>query len=312
MAFRDQILCLKTETTSGTLESLTGSDAIQVGQFTPTVQDFSAVERTVIGSRPGVVKAAAMAERKIGFEVPFEFAGSGTAGVAGGIHHLMLMAGFNAATVANTSITYSQAWPPSATTYSVGMFVDGQRYAGAGCRASALSISAKAGEFLQASATIMGLYRAPTTEANPSPTFPAQAAPVLFNSAGVASGTVTLGGVSLCLAEYEISIENTTVLYDHAGCTPHIDFTDRQVTGSITFARPALATLDVFANAAASTLAALVMPVGTVAGNICTFNHPSIQLGAIELVDIDGKPGLKAPFTQVAAAANQEFNIVIT
>jgi hypothetical protein len=84
------------------------------------------------------------------------------------------------------------------------------------------------------------------------------------------------------------------------------------VTGSITFARPDLATLDVFANAAASTLAALVVPVGTVPGNISTFNLPAIQLGAIELVDIDGMAGLKAPFTQVAATANLELNIVQT
>jgi len=312
MAYRDQILCIKAEGTSGTLESLTGSDAIQVGQFTPTVQDFGQAERTVLGARPGPVKPAAMVERKIGFEVPFEFAGSGTAGTPGGIDKLMLMAGFNKAVVGGTSVTYSLAWPVSDTTYSVGFFLDGQRYAGAGCRASALKISAKAGGFLEASATIMGLYRAPSTAANPSPTFPAQADPVTFNSAGVAAGSVTLGGVALCVAEYEVSIENTTVLYDHAGCTPNIAINDRKVSGSITFARPALATLDVFANAAASTLAALVVPVGTVAGNISTFNHPAIQLGPIELVDLDGKPGLKAPFTQVASAANLEFNIAQT
>ena len=97
-----------------------------------------------------------------------------------------------------------------------------------------------------------------------------------------------------------------------SGCTPYIAINDRKVTGAITFARPALATLDVFANAAASTLGALVLPVGTVAGNISTFNHPAIQLGPIELVDLDGKPGLKASFTQVASTANLEFNIAQT
>ena len=312
MAFRDQIVCLKAEATSGTLETLTGAEAIQVGTFTPTVQDFGTAERVVIGARPGVVKPAAMVERKIGFEIPFEFAGSGTAGTVGGIDKLMLMAGFNKAVVAGTSVTYSLAWPPSATTYSVATFLDGQRYAGAGCRVSQLAIKAAANGFLEATATVMGLYRAPSTAANPSPTFPAQADPVTFNSAGVAAGTVTLGGVALCVSEYELTIANTTVLRDHAGCTPRIDITDRAVTGSVTFARPELATLDVFTNAASSTLAALVLPVGTVAGNITTFNHPSIQLGPIEVVDIDGMVGLKAPFTQVASAANLEVNIVQT
>lgn len=312
MAYRDQILCVKAEATSGTLETLAGSDAIQVGMFTPTVQDFSAVERVVIGARPGVVKAAAMAERKMSFEVPFEVAGSGTAGTAPGIDKILLMAGFNKAISAGVSVTYSQAWPPSATTHSVGFFLDGQRYAAAGCRASSFKISAKAGGFLEGSATVMGIYQAPTTEANPTPTFPTQADPVLFNSAGLASGAVTLAGVSVCVAEYEMSIETTTVFRDFAGCTREVEFTDRAVSGSITISRPALATLNVFDRAAASTLGVLTIPVNGGAGNITTLNHPSVQFGPIELTDLDGKPGVKIPWTQVAATSGNEVNIVFT
>jgi hypothetical protein len=312
MAYRDQILLIKAETTSGTLETLAGSDAIQVGQFTPTAQDFTVLERTVIGPRPGPVKAAAMVERKVGFEVPFEFAGSGTAGTAGGVDKLLKMAGFNSAVVTSTSVTYSLAWPVAATTYSVGFFIDGQRYAGAGCRASSFKLSAKAGGFLEASATIMGIYQAPTDTSNPTPTFPAQANPVAFNSAGLASGTVTLGGVAVCVAEYEANVENTTVFRDFAGCTPEVEITDRSVSGSITISRTALATYNPFTAATSSTLGALVIPVNGGAGNIVTLNHPSIQFGAIESVDLDGKPGYKIPWTQVASAANQEFNIVMT
>ena len=312
MAFRDQILLIKAEATSGTLESLTGSDAIQVGQFTPTVQDFSAVERVVIGARPGVVKPAAMAERKMSFEVPFEVAGSGTVATAPGIDKILLMGGFNKAVAAGTSVTYSQAWPPAATTHTVGFFVDGQRYAASGCRASSIKISAKAGGFLEGSATILGIYSAPTTEANPTPTFPAQANPVVFNSAGLAAGTVMLAGIANCVAEYEVNVETTTVFRDFAGCTKEVEFTDRAVTGSITIVRPTIATLDVWSRAAASTLGVLTIPVNGGAGNITTLNHPAIQFGAIELVDLDGKPGCKIPFTQVAATAADEFNIVFT
>ena len=73
-----------------------------------------------------------------------------------------------------------------------------------------------------------------------------------------------------------------------------------------------MATLDAFTIAANSTLGALVVPVGTVVGNITTFNHPVIQLGPIELVDLDGMPYLRAPFTQRAEAPNQELSIVQT
>jgi hypothetical protein len=312
MAFRDQIVCVKAEATSGTAETLAGSDAIQVGQFTPTVQDFTALERTVLGPRPGPVKAAAMVERKIGFEIPFEFAGSGTAGTAGGVDKLLKMAGFNSAIVTSTSVTYSLAWPAPATTYTVASFIDGQRYMGVGCRASSFKISAQAGGFLEASATIMGIYQAPSDTANLTPTFPAQANPVAFNSAGLAAGTVTLGGVAVCVAEYEVEVANTTQFYDYAGCTPEVAIQDRTVTGSITISATALATYNPFTAATASTLGALIIPVNGGAGNIVTLNHPSIQFGAIEVVDLDGKRGYKVPFTQVASAANQEFNIVMT
>lgn len=312
MAHRDQILLIKAEATSGTLETMAGSDAIRCGMFAPTAQDFTAVERTILGVRPGPVKAALMAEQKVLYEVPFEVAGSGTAGTAPGIDKLLLMAGFNKAVVGGTSVTYSQAWPPSATTHSTAFYWDGQVHAAAGCRATSLKISAKASGILEGSASIMGIYQAVTTASNPTPTFPAQAAPVLFNSAGLAAGTVTLAGASVCVAEYEMTVENTTVFRDFAGCAKEVDQTDRKVSGSITIARPALATLDAFSRAAASTLGVLTIPVNGGAGNIVTFNHPSIQFGPIEATDLDGKPGLKIPWTQVADAANQEVNIVFT
>lgn len=316
MATIDQLLCLKAEAISGTLEALSGSDCIRVGSFIPTVQDFTVVERPMLGARPGEPLPAVMTQRKSTFEVPFEVAGSGTRGTPSGIDKPLLMSGFNKATVAGTSITYSLAWPQPVTTYSAAYFLDGQRYAAAGCRGSKLSISAKAGGVLEGMLQIVGLYRAPTTEANPSPIFPTQRDPVAFNSQGVAAGTLTLttaaGTVALCVAEYEVTVENTTTLSDRAGCVPRFDFTGRKVTGSITFERPALATLDAFTIAANSTLGALVVPVGTVVGNITTFNHPVIQLGPIELVDLDGIPGCKASFTQRADAANQEFFIVQT
>ena len=312
MAYRDQLLQIKAEAVSGTLETMVGADVVQVGQFTPTLQDFGAAERSMLSARPGTPVAAAMVNRLMSFEAPFEFSGSGTAGTAAGLDKHLLAASMNKAVVTSTSVTYGLAWPPPATTYSVGFFLDGVRYACAGARVESIKISAKAGEIVTATAAYKGLYRAPSTLANPTPTFPTQAPAVAFNSASAAPGSLTLAGVPICVEEFEINIENTLELFDHAGCAPHIDHTDRVVTGSITIARPAIATLDVLTNAANSTLGALVLPWGTTAGNTTTATLPQIQLAPVGLVDIRGKAGFKLDWAMVSAASNQELSIAFT
>jgi len=312
MAYRDQLLQIKVEATSGTLETMVGADVVQVGQFTPTIQDFGQAERSMLSARPGTPVAAAMVQRTMSFEAPFEFSGSGTAGTASGLDKHLLAASFNKASVGSTSVTYGLAWPPPATTYSVGFFLDGVRYACAGARVKSIKIGAKAGEIVTASASYMGLYRAPSTLANPTPTFPTQAAAVAFNSASATAGGLTLAGVAICVEEFEINIDNTLELFDHAGCTPTIDHTDRAVSGSITIARPSIASLDVLTNAANSTLGALVLPWGTTAGNITTATLPQIQLAPVGLVDIRGKAGFKLDFTMISSASNQELSIVQT
>ena len=312
MAYRDQLLQIKVEATSGTLETMAGSDVVQVGQFTPTIQDFGQAERSMLSARPGTPVAAAMVQRTMSFEAPFEFSGSGTAGTASGLDKHLLAASFNKAVVASTSVTYGLAWPPSATTYSLGFFLDGVRYACAGARVKSIKIGAKAGEIVTASASYMGLYRAPSTLANPTPTFPTQAPAVAFNSASATAGSLTLAGVAICVEEFELSVDNTLELFDHAGCSPTIDHTDRAVSGSITIARPTIASLDVLTNAANSTLGALVLPWGTTAGNITTATLPQIQLAPVGLVDIRGKAGFKLDFTMISSASNQELSIAQT
>jgi hypothetical protein len=312
MAYRDQLLQIKAEATSGTLETMAGADVVQVGQFTPTIQDFGAAERSMLSARPGTPVPAVMVNRLMSFEAPFEFSGSGTAGTAAGLDKHLMAASLNKAVVGGTSVVYGLAWPPPATTYSVGFFLDGVRYACAGARVESITISAKAGEVVTATAAYKGLYRAPSTLANPTPTFPTQAPAVAFNSANTPAGGLTLAGVAICVEEFELTIANTTELYDHAGCTPHIDHTDRAVTGSITIARPPIATLDVLTNAASSTLGALVLPWGTTAGNITTLTLPQIQLAPVGLVDIRGKVGLKLDFTMISSASNQELSIAQT
>ena len=284
MAFRDQIFTIKTEAVSGTLETLAAADAIRCGKFTPKVQDFTPIERTMLGVRPGNPKASQMTEKKTSFTVPFEWAGSGTAGTPSGINKIALAAGLNSAVVTSTSITRSPAWPFPATTYSVGTWVDGVRYAGAGALVSKLVIEAKAGQPLMGMADFVALYRTPLTQANPAVTnWPPQVDSVVFDSSATTPGSCTLtpaGGsaVGLCFEEYTYTKENIYSLISNAGCLPYFAVTDYKINGTAKVARPAIATLDLFGIAESSTLCAMALPIGTTAGNIMTFNHPRIQI----------------------------------
>ena len=284
MAFSEQVFTIKPEGTSGTLETLAGADAVRCGMFTPKIQDFTAVERTTLGTRPGTPQPSRMTEQKTSFTVPFEWAGSGTAGTASGIDKVALAAGLGKAVVTSTSITRAPVWPPPATTYSVGTSVDGVTYRGAGARVSKLTIEAKAGQPLMAMADFVALYRDPVTQANPAvATWPPQVDAVVFDSSSGTPGTATLtpaGGtaVSLCFAEYTYTKENVITLIDDFGCVPYFAFTGYKITGTAKVARPAIGTLDLFGISKSSTLCAMALPIGTTGGNIMTFNHPRIQI----------------------------------
>jgi hypothetical protein len=314
MPYRDQIFLLGPETTSGTAATLTGANAIPCGSFDPNVADWVEVERTQLGARPGTQRAAAITERKVSADIPFEFAGSGTRGAISALNPVMLAAGFNSSVVAGESgsVSYALAWPPSPITHTARFHRDGVLYSAAGGRVSKLVISGQAGQPLSAVASYMGLYRPPATVANPTPSYPAPLAnSVPFDSSSTTPGSLTFAGVGVCVEAFELTIENTAQYYDNAGCLPRIDFTDRTVTFTLTIARLPIETLDVFTNASNSQLGALALPVGTVAGNINTFNMPQVQVMP-SLVNVKDSNYIQLQGRMVAEAANQELTIVQT
>jgi len=318
MAFNDLIFTIKPEGLSGTLETLAGADAIRCGKFVPKIQDFTVVERTMLGARPGTPQASQMTEQKTSFTVPFEWAGSGTAGTASGIDKIALAAGLGKAVVTSTSITRAPVWPPPATTYSVGTSVDGVTYRGAGARVSKLTIEAKAGQPLMAMADFVALYRDPVTQANPAvANWPPQVDSVVFDSSATTPGSCTLtpaGGspVGLCFEEYTFVKENTITLISNAGCLPYFAITGHKVSGTARVARPAIGTLDLFGISKSSTLCAMALPIGATAGNTMTFNHPRMQI-ICDLEDNNNLPYISFSWEgRFGDNANQEPFIVET
>lgn len=290
MAIRDQILLVNAETTPGTYQTLVAADAISCGQFIPTIQDFEEAERQMISGLPGMAEPSVMVSKKASFEIPLEFAGSGTAGTAPGFDKILLACGMVKAVTAGERVTYTMGLTSStpATRYSLSTGIDGQAYRMAGALGSQFQINLEPNGFASCSATMQGLYAAPVDVANLTPVFPAQAPPVTFNSAGVLSGTATVAGFAACINSFSFTMENTQRFADDAGCTPRMSHTNREVSGSITIARPALSGFDAFATAANSTTGAILLPLNGGAGNISTINLPRVQFKSPQLVDVDG------------------------
>ena len=301
MSMREQIVLIKQEATPGTYESMVGSDAIQTGEFIPNVQNFERASRDLISGLPGMSEPDIMVLRKTTMEIPAEFAGSGTPGTAPGIDKLLLAAGFSKAIVAGASVTYTLAnTSGSSARYSARTGIAGQAYSMKGALGSKLALEFGANGFGKLTGTIEGMYVDPVDVANLTPIFPAQAAPVPFNSTGVAGGSAVVAGYAACVNTFSWNLENTQRFDDGAGCqNPGMSHTDRKVSGSITITRPSLSAKNFFTQVAGSTTGAIVLPIGTVAGNIATINLPRVQFGPAQLVDVDGDPYLTMEWTSL-------------
>jgi hypothetical protein len=290
MAIRDQILLINAETTPGTYQTLVATDGILCGQFIPTIQEFEEAERQMISGLPGMAEPSVMVSKKASFEIPLEFAGSGTAGTAPGFDKILLACGMVKAVTAGERVTYTMGLTSStpATRYSLATGIDGQAYRMAGALGSQFQIKLEPNGFAACSATLQGLYVAPVDVANLTPVFAAQASPVTFNSAGVLPGTATVAGFAACINSFSLTLANTQTYRDNAGCGPEMLHANREVSGSITIARPALSGFDAFATAANSTTGAIELPLNGGAGNISTIKLPRVQFKSPKLVDVDG------------------------
>jgi hypothetical protein len=310
--YRNQLLLMKAETTPGTLETLTGADAIPCELLTPNPQEFTEAEREMISSVvPGMPYASVMTQKRMSLPIVTEFAGSGTAGTAPAFDKLLLAFGFNKTIVSSTSVTYNLPWPLASTRYSVGFDLGGQLHAGKGGIVTTCSIKGEVGGFAKAEFNYEGAYVPVTASTAVTPVFQAFANPAPFNSSGI--GSFTIASESACVRSFEVNLSNVYTFQDDGGnCGARHTITDRTVEGSVTIERQLLADLDPYALVASSTLGNLIFPYGTVSGNISTVTLPSIQLTSVAPTNVDGVLYWQLGYKQRASALNQQLTIVFT
>jgi hypothetical protein len=307
---RRQLLMVKKETTYGTSASAAGTDALLVLDPELTPLDGEILEREVIDTAPGRVRSRIIAQRKMGLSFGVEASGSGTAGTAPKMDPLILACGFGSTIVASTSVTYAPVFPATDSCELYHSW-DGNKHQGLGARGT-FEMVFNSGAIPRFNYTMTGIYVAPTDVANPSPTYSNQAAPLAVDAANTA--TVTVAGISACMAECSINVNNTVEFFDHAGCTKQVRITDRMVEGSITIERPdALSTKDFYALALAGTSSQVTFTHGTVAGNRIVVNLPTVNFGPPAPTDLRGVAGLQIPFVALhTAGSSDELTIAFT
>ena len=305
---RKGLIIAAKESTYGTDATPAGTDAIKVANINITPLQSDVVARQIIRPFLGNPEQL-LANQRVELTFDVELTGSGAAGTYPAYGILIEACGFNVATVAATSVTYTplSATFPSATLY---YFNDGIRHKLTGARGS-FSLTAEVGQIPTLSFTFMGIYNAPGDVTPPSTTYNDQADPVIFK-AGNTSG-FQLFSYAGCLQSVNMDLSNEMVYRELINCAKQVMITNRAPNGTVVIEAPNIADHDYFADAIGSDTGNLIFQHGQTAGNIITFSSPQTDLGSPTYSDQDGVQMLNLPFIATPTdAGNDELEIEFT
>jgi hypothetical protein len=305
---RKGLIVAAKESTYGTDATPAGTDAIKVANINITPLQSDVVARQIIRPFLGNPEQL-LANQRVELTFDVELTGSGAAGTVPAYGILLEACGFDVATVADTSVTYTplSASFPSATIY---YFNDGIRHKLTGARGS-FSLTAEVGQIPTLSFTFMGIYNAPGDVTPPSTTYNDQADPVIFK-AGNTSG-FQLFSYAGCLQSVSMDLANEMVYRELIGCTKEVLITNRAPSGTVVIEAPDISDHDYFADATGADTGNLVFQHGQTAGNIITFSSPQTDLGSPTYSDQDGVQMLNLPFIATPTdAGNDELEIAFT
>lgn len=307
---RKRLILAKTETTYGTnsLATPAGSDAVLVRNLDITPQESEVVSRDLI--RPYLGNSEQLlANTRVRVTMEVELAGSGTAGTPPRYGTLLLACGTAATTVATTSVTYA---PVSSNFGSCSIIynIDGVQHLLTGCRGT-FSMNCQLGRIPVLSFEMTGIYNGPTDTAPVSPSYGAQATPLIFKD-GNTTG-FSFFSYSGCLANASFQLANEIIYRELIGCTKEVLITDRRPAGEVQIEAPTIATKDYFMIALANTTGNLTFTHGTVAGNRVQFTAGQTDILNPTYSDMDGIHMLTLPYVAIpTTAGNNEFQLVFT
>lgn len=304
---RKRTILAKTEVTYGVDPTPTGAaNAILVRNLSITPLNAENVSRDLVRPYLGASEQL-IASKYVGCEFEVEMAGSGTAGTAPAYGPLLLACGFAETIVAVTSATYA---PVSASFKSATIYynVDGVLHKITGARGN-VELMVNSGQIPVFKFTFTGLYNAPTDTAAPAVTYTSFQTPLAANTTNTTG--FSLFSYSAAMESLSLNMGNA-VNYRSLIGAEDVLMTDRQITGSVVFEAPNIATKDFFSIALASNLGALDITHGTTAGNKVQILSSRVDISNPSYSDSNGIQMLNVPLTLVpSTAGNDEISIVV-
>ena len=264
---RQRVMAASVEATTGTAETLDATDAaFNVFEHNPGF-DIEMNERQGQSSVSPLKAVAGKQSFTYGFET--ELVGQGSSGDPGWASTLLKAAGFN-----NSGSVYTpRTGLASPVTLTLGHYVDGNLYRGAGCVLD-LTMAFTTGNPVRMQWSAQGKYVAPSADAILAPTYPTTMPPAFRG------GTLTIGGTSYKVSELQIAMNNQIVMRedpeDGTGIHAYV-IVDRGIRITMDPENVGQGTKDWQAELIASTTAALSIVVGSAGNNIMTIGAPVLQ-----------------------------------
>jgi hypothetical protein len=297
------VLAAKTETTTGTAESLTSAEGAFNVMDALFVPDIPPTRRQGQGSLTELPPVPGARSGKLTFK--HEVFGKGASGDPGWLTTFIGNCGF--AVAAGT-------WKPisaSSSTATFGGYVDGLKFLMSGC-AGKVTFDFEAGKPVVGSYEYNGLWLPPTDVALLAPTYPTVIPPRFANS------TLTWGGSALRIGKMQIIIENTLAMRESGEDSSNTGYhacqiTNRQITIKVSPEASLIATRDFYTAHTAGTTYALNCVIGSAANNTITFTAPRLALlNPPQQEDDNGifRHGLE--FLCTSATADSELTIAAT
>lgn len=307
-----RLLLAAVEQTYGSFETVAGTDALLVQNLDCQPLDAGLIDRELVlpffGQRPMLVG------QKVGtvtFDV--ELSGSGAAGTAPRWGRLLRACGFGETVVGATSVTYAPAMT-NIVGVSFDFNNDGNRHRLKGCRGNA-TFNLAAGEIPRISFEFFGEYVDAATEAQLTPTFADQAAPVIVSSTNTTSVNV-LGLTTACMESFSLNLGNEIPLRQLAGCIQQYPITNRLPSGEVVIEAPVIGSSagekDYFAQVLSQATGTISWQHGQTGGNIVTLTMAQCNIDSPTYTDSDGIQMLNIPYMAQATAANNEMTLVLT
>lgn len=311
---RKRILLVKLESTYGTPETPTGSDAILVRNLDITPIESDVVSRDLV--RPyfgGSDQLLANTRVSCSFEVELAGTGDNTdqAALTPAYDSCLRACGMTSDLTDNTKVKYKpiSSFASANTGATIVYNLDGVQHKVSGARGT-FTISGAAGEIPVITFEMTGIYSSPTDTSALTPDYTSQAAPLIFKEGNTTN--FSFFGHSGKLSSVSLGCNNQIVYRELIGSnSKEVLITDRAPSGDVVIEAVTMATKDFFTTALGTSTGVLTFQHGTVSGNRVTVTANQCDISSPSYGDEDGIAMLNLPFIALpSSSGNDDFELV--